>query len=210
MMVRPCPLSVICLPTICLSPPNRFCQNQRLNSTTSLRPAASSSRKKRRPSSGRTRRIGKNVAETRRADTRSGLDKPERVSALRVSATFFPILRVRPELGRLFFLEEDAAGRNDVVLLSRWFWQKRFGGDKQIVGRQITLNGQGRTIIGVVDVPTLDPALFVPLSLPDDERKNQGGHYVDAVGRLKPGVSLEQARADMDVIANHLERQYPD
>ena len=140
----------------------------------------------------------------------TGLDKPERVSAFRVSATFFPILRVRPELGRLFLPEEDAAGRNDVVLLSRWFWQKRFGGDKQMVGKQITLNGQSRTIIGVVDVPTMDPALFVPLSLPDEENNNQGGHYVDAVGRLKPGVSLEQAQADMDVVARNLERQYPE
>jgi len=140
----------------------------------------------------------------------TGLDKPERVSAFRVSATFFPILRVRPELGRLFLPEEDAAGRNDVVLLSRWFWQKRFGGDKQMVGKQITLNGQSRTIIGVVDVPTMDPALFVPLSLPDEEHNNQGGHYVDAVGRLNPGVSLKQAHADMDVVARNLERQYPE
>ena len=140
----------------------------------------------------------------------TGLDKPERVSAFRVSATFFPILRVGPELGRLFLPEEDAAGRNDVVLLSRWFWQKRFGGDKQMVGKQITLNGQSRTIIGVVDVPTMDPALFVPLSLPDEEHNNQGGHYVDAVGRLNPGVSLKQAHADMDVVARNLERQYPE
>src|SRR5687768_863661 len=140
----------------------------------------------------------------------TGLDKPERVPALRVSATFFPILRVQPELGRVFLPEEDAPGRNDVVLLSRSFWQKRFGGDKQIVGKQITLDGKSRTVIGVVDVPTMESALFVPLSLSENERKNQGGHYVGVVGRLKPGVSLEQARADMDVIASNLERQYPD
>jgi putative ABC transport system permease protein len=140
----------------------------------------------------------------------TGLDKPERVPALRVSATFFPVLRVRPELGRLFLLEEDAPGRNDVALLSRSFWQKRFGGDKQIVGKQITLDGQSRTIIGVVEVPTMETDLFVPLSLSDGERRNEGGHYVGAIGRLKQGVSLEQARADMDVIAMNLERQYPD
>jgi putative ABC transport system permease protein len=140
----------------------------------------------------------------------TGLDKPERVSALRVSATFFSVLRVRPELGRLLLPEEDAAGRNDVVLLSRSFWQKRFGGDKQMVGKQITLNGQSRTIIGIVNVPTMDAALFVPLSLPDDERQNRGGHFLDAIGRLRPGVSLDQARADMNIIASNLERQYPD
>src|SRR4030095_3637662 len=138
----------------------------------------------------------------------TGLDKPERVPALRVSATFFPVLRVRPELGRLFLLEEDAPGRNAVPLLSRSFWQKRFGGDKQIVGKQITLDGQSRTIIGVVEVPTMETDLFVPLSLSDGERRNEGGHYVGAIGRLKQGVSLEQARADMDVIAMNLERQY--
>ncbi len=140
----------------------------------------------------------------------TGLDKPERVSAFRVSASFFPLLGVRPELGRVFLPEEDAAGRNDVVLLNRSFWQKRFGGDKQWVGKQMTLNGQSRTIIGIVDVPTMDPALFVPLSLPDDERQNRGGHFLDAIGRLRPGVSLEQAQAEMDIIARNLEREYPD
>ena len=89
MMVRLCPLSVICFPTICLSPPNRFCQNHRLNSTTSLRPAASSSGRKRRPSSGRTRRMGKNVAETRKADTRSGLSRPVRLKSLELIAARF-------------------------------------------------------------------------------------------------------------------------
>jgi putative ABC transport system permease protein len=140
----------------------------------------------------------------------TGLDKPERVSAFQVSSSFFPILRIRPELGRVFLPEEDAAGRNDVVLLSRSFWQKRFGGDKQMLGKQITLNGQSHTIIGIVDVPTMDPALFLPLALPDDQRQNRGGHFLGAIGRLKPGVSLEQAQADMDVIASNLERQYPD
>ena len=140
----------------------------------------------------------------------TGLDKPERVLALRVSATFFPILRVRPELGRLFLPEEDAPDRNDVVLLSRSFWQKRFGGDPQLIGKPITLNGQSRTIIGIVEVPTMETDLFVPLSLSDGERQNQGGHYVGALGRLKSGVSIEQARAAMDVIAKNLERQYPD
>jgi len=132
------------------------------------------------------------------------------VQALRVSATFFPILRVRAEHGRLFLPEEDAPGRNDVVLLSRSFWQKRFGGNPQIIGKQITLSGQSRTILGIVEVPTMETDLFVPLSLSDDERQNRGGHYVGALGRLKSGVSLEQARAAMDVIARNLERQYPE
>src|SRR5678815_97209 len=114
----------------------------------------------------------------------TGLDKPERVQALRVSGTFFPILRVRPEHGRLFLPEEDAPGRNDMVLLSRSFWQKRFGGNPQIIGKQITLSGQSRTIIGIVEVPTMETDLFVPLSLSDDERQNRGGHYVGGLGRL--------------------------
>ena len=138
----------------------------------------------------------------------TGIERPQRVLALRVSATFFPVLGVRPALGRVFFPEEDAPGRNDAVLLSRSFWQKQFGGDPHAVGRQITLNGQSRTIIGVVEVPTMEADLFVPLSLNDSERQNRGGHFLDAIGRLKPGVSLEQARADMDIIARNLEQQY--
>ena len=93
----------------------------------------------------------------------TGLDKPERVPALRVSATFFPTLRVRPELGRLFLPEEDAPGRNDVVLLSRSFWQKRFGGDRQILGRRITLDGKSRTIIGVVFDMPIERITILPL-----------------------------------------------
>src|SRR6266516_7553109 len=89
MIVRLCPLSVIGFPMSWGSPPNRFCQNERLNSTTSLRPAASSSGRKRRPSSGRTRRMGKNVAETRKASTRSGLSRLVRLKSLEPIAARF-------------------------------------------------------------------------------------------------------------------------
>lgn len=141
----------------------------------------------------------------------TGVEKPERVSGLRVSANLFPLLRVRPELGRLFLPEEDAAGRNEVVLLSHSFWQKRFGGDSQILGKRIILNGQSRTVVGVLETPpTLDTSLWVPMSFNNDERGNRGGHYLGTIGRLKPKVSLEQARADMASVASNLERQYPD
>ncbi len=141
----------------------------------------------------------------------TGGDKPEKVLGLRVSANLFSVLKVKPELGRLFLPEEDAVGRNDVVLLSRSLWQKRFGGDKEILGKQITLNGQSRTVVGVVETPpTFHAALWVPMSLNIDEQENRGGHYLGVLGRLKPGVSLEQARADMASIAGNLERQYPD
>jgi putative ABC transport system permease protein len=141
----------------------------------------------------------------------TGVEKPERVSGLRVSANLFSVLKVHPELGRLLLPEEDAIGRNDVVLLSRSFWQKRFGGDKQILGKRIILNGQSRTVVGVLEAPpTLDASLWVPMSFNNDERGNRGGHYLGVLGRLKPGVSLEQARADMASIASNLERQYPD
>src|SRR5262245_38801089 len=131
----------------------------------------------------------------------TGLDKPQRVLALRVSATLFSVLRIRPELGRVFLLEEDGPARQGVVLLSRSFWQKRFGGDPHVIGKQITLNGESGTIIGVVEVPTMETDLFVPLCLSDGERENRGGHSLATIGRLKPGVSLEQAQAEMDIIA---------
>lgn len=141
----------------------------------------------------------------------TGVAKPERVLGLRVSANLFSVLKVNPELGRLFLPEEDAIGRNDAVVLSHSLWQERFGGDKDIVGKQITLNGQSRTVVGVLETPpTFHAALWVPLSLDNDERENRGGHYLGVLGRLKPGVSLAQARADMATIASNLERQYPD
>ena len=141
----------------------------------------------------------------------TGVDKPERVLGLRVSANLFSVLNVKPELGRLFLPEEDATGRHDTVVLSHSLWQKRFGGDKDIVGKRITLDGQSRTVIGVLETPpTSHAALWVPLSLDNDEREDRGGHYLGVLGRLKPGVSLEQARADMASIASNLARQYPD
>src|SRR5262245_51002802 len=134
----------------------------------------------------------------------TGLDKPQGVLAGRVSATLFPLLRVRPTLGRVFLPEEDAPGRNDLVLLSRSFWQRQFGGDDKIIGKQLTLNGQTRTILGVVELPTMQPDLFVPLSLSEGERQNRGGHYLSAIARLKPGVTLAQAQAEMNLMAANL------
>jgi putative ABC transport system permease protein len=155
--------------------------------------------------------VFENLAATGSSDFNlTGLDQPQRVLAYRVSATFFPIRRVRPILGRAFLPEEDAPGGNEVVLLSRSFWLKRFGGSPQALGKQVTLNGKSRTIVGVVEAPLVQPDLFVPLSLSGGERENRGGHFLGVIGRLKPGVSLEQARAEMDGIAKNLEQQYPD
>jgi putative ABC transport system permease protein len=155
--------------------------------------------------------VFENLAATASSDFNlTGLDQPQRVLAYRVSATFFQLLRVRPILGRAFLPDEDAPGRDDVVLLSRSFWLKRFGGSPQVLGKQITLDGKSRTIVGVAETPIMQPDLFVPLSLSSGERENRGGHFLGVIGRLKRGVSLEQARAEMGRIAQNLEQQYPD
>jgi putative ABC transport system permease protein len=143
--------------------------------------------------------------------TLTGLDQPERVSGSEVTTGFFRSLRVRPVAGRLFEPGEDQPGRGDgLVLLSHRFWQRRFAGDTNVVGRTVTLDNRPYSVIGVLPAgsPWLDGAdVFVPfVRRPDAER---GSFEYVGMGRLKPGVSHEAALADLSAIAKALEAQYP-
>ena len=145
----------------------------------------------------------------------TGDGEPERLQAAQASADLFPVLRVEAARGRVFTNEEDTAGAAPVVLLSYGLWQRRFGGDAGVVGRQVTLNGKGYTVVGVMPRGFDYPArvdLWVPLGqLYQSSWQNRGNHLgLSGVARLKPGVSFEQARADLDNVATNLERQYPD
>lgn len=146
----------------------------------------------------------------------TGAGEAERLQAGQVSADLFVALRVKAALGRVFTNEEDKPGAASVVVLSHGLWERRFGADPHLLNQAITLNGQPYTVIGIMPKGFLFPSrvqLWVPVGPlsgdPDwQQRGNHPGLY--GVARLKPGVTLEQARAEMDTIAMNLEKQYPD
>jgi putative ABC transport system permease protein len=143
--------------------------------------------------------------------TLTGGDQPESLTGIATSASLFSVLGVQPAIGRDFFAEEDAPGRNRVVILSQGLWQRRFGGDKDILDKPIQLNGESYTVIGVMPQGFQYPdtaEMWVPLGV-DLNRVGRGNHFLFAIGRLKAGVAVSAAQADMDAIANQLEQQYP-
>ena len=145
----------------------------------------------------------------------TGSGSPERVAALSVTANLFPALGTLPALGRNFLPEEEQAGRHRVALLSDDLWQRRFGADPQLIGRQIQLNGESYTVVGVMPPRfqlTPGAEVWVPLMLDpavQPWRVDRSNHNLHVIGRLKPGVSVAQAQAAMDTIALQLEQQYP-
>jgi predicted permease len=163
------------------------------------------------------RRAGRSFAAIGMYDgwnpTITGLGEPIRVKASDVTASVFDVLRIAPALGRPILPAENAPGAAPVVLISHGLWRTRFGGDPGVVGRTITLQGQPMTIVGVLPAglrgpPELDGEVwgnFVP-----DPRDGRGGRSKDVVARLKPGVTLAQARAEMRAIAARLEKAYPE
>jgi putative ABC transport system permease protein len=147
--------------------------------------------------------------------TLTGAGEPERLNARMVTAPLLPLLGVDARIGRTFRADEDRAGGAPVALLSYGLWQRRFGGAADVLGKSIHLDSRQYTIVGVLPsgFELLQPAeVFVPLTpwaatLPDDRNWHPG---IIVVGRLKPGVTREQARTGMAVITKRLEQQYPD
>jgi putative ABC transport system permease protein len=143
--------------------------------------------------------------------------QPEAVMAARVSSAFFSVLRVHPLLGRAFIPEEDRSGRDHVALISQAFWQSHCGSNPNIVGQKIILDQQGYTVVGVMPAKFFFPApdtewqpqVWTPLGWTDKDRAVRGNHNYLVMGRLKPGVSLRQAQAEMNTISRRLEQQYP-
>src|SRR5437773_5180958 len=142
----------------------------------------------------------------------TGTDEPERLAGRGVSAEFFDVLGVRPAVGRSFAAEEDRPGANPVCIISHGLWQRRFGSDSTLVNKQITLSGASYTVIGVLPAsyafgtPT---DVFVPIGLRADEMKERGSHPgIYAVARLKPGVTVETARAELIAMASRIGEQY--
>jgi putative ABC transport system permease protein len=140
----------------------------------------------------------------------TGQGEPEAITALAVSADFFPVLGVRPALGRVFVTGEDQGGQNRVAILSNGYWRRRFAAHRDVVGQQLILDDQAHTIVGVLpELPdSLIPDAVVPLDVPREVRA-VGKHNHWVLARLKPGVTPAQAQSELDGIAKRLELQMP-
>jgi predicted permease len=139
-------------------------------------------------------------------------DKPEQVLTTIASANFFDCLGVRPLLGRDFLLSDEQVNLPQVAILGYGLWQRNFGGDRNIVGRTIRMDGASLTVVGVLpsDLPLLtEGQLWLPTPMLNPGMNLRLGHSLKALGRLKPGMSLEQSQADLDAIAHELSHEYP-
>jgi putative ABC transport system permease protein len=143
----------------------------------------------------------------------TGADQPEQFTAARVSDQFFEAFNVQPLLGRTILPEEHLSGGNRVVVLSRRLWQRRFGGNPNIVGQTLMLGGSPTTVVGVMPAAFREPAyaeLWRPLIMDTGEMKPREARYFSIIGRLKPGVPLAEAQSEMNVIAQRLALEHPE
>src|SRR5580704_10682740 len=140
--------------------------------------------------------------------------EPEQVSGLRVSASFFPVLGVRPLLGRVFLPEEEIRGKDHEVILSYGLWTRRFAGDPALVGKTIKVDGEDFTVVGIMprefhwEFWSGQRQLWVPVGYTEGD-KVRGSNSFIAFARLKPGVTVAQARAELEGIGTRLSQQYP-
>jgi putative ABC transport system permease protein len=146
----------------------------------------------------------------------TGVGEPERLDGRRVSANLFDLLGVKPVIGRNFVPDEDKPGTK-VALLNEALWKRRFGSDPGVIGRSLSLNGEPYMVVGVLPSSVRLPAfgnwrdqVWVPLAFSGEEAASRGNHYLEVIGRMKPGVTVPQARAEMETIAARLAQQYPE
>jgi putative ABC transport system permease protein len=140
----------------------------------------------------------------------------ERVGMVRVTQGVFPTLGVQTALGRLFTAEEDRPGARRVAVISDGYWRRRFAAAPGVIGTELRVNAEPFTVIGVLPAsyrhleedPDRSADVFLPFGF-DPMTANRGGHFIRGVGRLAPGASLEQARAEFTAIAERLEQEYP-
>jgi putative ABC transport system permease protein len=147
----------------------------------------------------------------------TGAGQPEEVPVQHATVNLFEVLGLRAAIGRTFVAADDTPGGPDVALLSHGLWQRRFSADPSIVGGTIHLDGEPFTVIGVMPPWTESvgreprPALWVPMRLdPAEDYRESSGRFMQVVGRLAPGVTLEGAQADLSTIAARLEAEHPD
>ncbi|MFP5264398.1 MAG: ABC transporter permease [Blastocatellia bacterium] len=144
----------------------------------------------------------------------TGGAEPERIPGTRVSASLFPLLRVNPLLGRAFTPDDDKAGAKPVAIVSYNFWKQRLGGDTDLEGKTLVLEGKIHSVVGVMprgfQFYNLESELWTPFAFSSDDLSSRGAHYISVIARLNPGVTKEQAQAEMNTIADRLAEQYPD
>lgn len=144
--------------------------------------------------------------------TLTGVAQPQQVDAIAVGSGFFETLGVPPLLGRIFSPEEDQPGRTNEVILSYRFWQEHFGSNRDIVGHNITMDGQNFLVAGVMPESFRFPdiaQMWTPMGWTDEEKAVRGEHHSVVIARLKNGVDLKQAQAEMNTISSRLEQLYP-
>jgi len=145
----------------------------------------------------------------------TGTGQPERIRGLQVGADYLRLLREQPLMGRGFLSEEDQpGGPNQVVVLAHGLWQRRFGGDTNLVGKTILLDGESRTVVGILRPHALvtedNPDFLIPIVLGSQEwHRSRSSHSFEVIGRLKPGVTPERAQTELVSIKQRLESEYP-
>ena len=147
-----------------------------------------------------------------RGFTLTNTAKPQQVNASAVSSKFFEVLGVQPLFGRTLLPEEDDPGKSNVVVLSYRFWQEHFGSNRDIVGRDIAMDGRNFLVAGVMPPSFRLPdyaEMWTPMAWTDTERSVRGEHHYIVVARLKPGTEIKQAQAEMNTISSRLAQLYP-
>jgi len=150
--------------------------------------------------------------------TLTGTSEPLQLQGFEVSPEIFPLLGGVPLIGRNFSAEETQPGHDGVVILSYGLWQRAFGGERKVLGSKITLDGQPYIVAGVMprdfQFPQIwgtKPEFWIPLNLQRYEwRKSRGNHWMWVIARMKDGVKIDRAKADMETLSNRLAQQYPD
>jgi predicted permease len=142
-----------------------------------------------------------------------GQGEPQRIDGAMVSANLFPTLGRATLIGRYFNENDDQAGAPGTVVLSYGLWQTAFGGDPNILGKSVSLDDQPYTVIGVMPhdfrFPTRETLFWTPQRFKEEDYQDRNNNYLEGIGRLKPGVTLAQARSELLLIAARLRRQYP-
>lgn len=138
---------------------------------------------------------------------------PERLETAKVTGNFFNVLGTAPRLGRLISPSDDHEGAQLTAMLSYALWQQAFGGDAAVLGQKLNLDGTPYTVIGIMPpdfhFPDQDVKLWVPFQFREADYADRNNNYLEGVARLRPGISLQQARAGINIVADQLRRQYP-
>ena len=143
----------------------------------------------------------------------TGVEPPERIQGFLVTGNFFDVIGTRPIMGRGFYEHENQPGNDAVAVITHSLWQRRFGGDPNILNKTIQLNSITRTIVGVMPERFNFPKgseVYAPLAITPELARNRRSHSFYVIGRLRPGVSLQTAQAEIDTITTRLEKQYPE